>query len=123
MERVETQAALIPVEVVYQNLVEETDPEEGWKAEANFFGNAPKGEGLHSGVVDQGLLVLGAVFAAGVGGYAPLVAAGQLKAMFPKNLILIKNGFKVKIGREPYIGAPLETDTKFRVPVTVEWTC
>lgn len=113
--------AMAPVEVLYDNFVEETDPEEGWKIEANFYPNVPKGQGLSAGVMDQGLFVMAVVFPKGVGGVAPLAAVDAIKAIFPKGLVLTSGGFSVKVQSEPYSTAPLVTPTKFRVPVTVEW--
>lgn len=114
--------SLAPVEVIYGNYVEDIDPEEGWKIEANFFSNAPRGQGLKDGVMDQGRFILGAVFPKGVGVFKPLEGASLLKAIFPKGWIGFKNGFRVKIDSAPYAGAPLITPTKYTVPVTVEWT-
>lgn len=119
-ERIE---ALKPVGVDYVAPNVDFNPGEGWYFEAGFYPNGTKGEGLASGMMSEGLLVLTAVFRKGESPRMAYEAAKLLKAMFPKGLKIPRGGETIKFGLEPRDGSPFTDETKFRVPVTMEWTC
>lgn len=121
LTKVEAVATAQGVRAAHMNVDFSPNPTEAWYIDARIFPNVPKGEGLDDTVMDQGLLALGAVFPRGVGSITALSAGEALKAAFPKGLELFSGGFKVKVVKAPYIGSPLSEDSRYVVPVTVEW--
>lgn len=96
-------------------------PADGKYLEVRYSPNVPAWQGLRSGVLDQGLLLITVVWPKNRGVIAPLQVAGQVAALMPKNLPLFNGGTKVTINREPRIAAPLSEDTEVRVPVVFSW--
>lgn len=90
--------------------------------EAGYFRNAPVWEGLASGVLDQGLLVVSVVWPKGEGVIAMNEAAQAVVDHFPKGLTLKSGSTGVKINREPVIASPLPEGDKTIVAVTISWT-
>lgn len=116
-----TQGPILPVSLPEQAPAF-TVPSSGKYLDVQFLPNAPAWEGLAAGKVDQGLMQVMVVWPRGLGQVAPLNAAGQVAAWFPKGLLLYATGLKVKITREPVVAPPLTDPDKCRVPVTLYWT-
>lgn len=99
-----------------------SDAPAGKYVEARYFRNAPAWEGVSSGVVDQGLLVVSVVWPKGQGVIAMNAAAQDVADHFPKGLALTSGATRAKISREPVIGSPLTEGDKTIVAVTIPWT-
>lgn len=89
--------------------------------QAAYFRNTPAFEGLASGVLDQGLLVVSVVFPKDGGVIAINQAAQAVADHFPKAAAYTSGGTRVKISREPVIGSPLQEGDKTIVAVTISW--
>jgi hypothetical protein len=98
-----------------------TDATDGKYIEAGFFRNAPLWEGLKSGVIDQGLLVLSIVWPKGQGIIGINDDAQAVAAHFAKDLHLKSGSTGVKINKEPVIGSPLPEGDRTVVAVTISW--
>jgi hypothetical protein len=99
-----------------------TEAPDGKFVEARYFRNAPAWEGVASGVLDQGLLVVSVIWPKGQGVIAMNEAAQEVADHFPKGLLLVSGGTRVKITREPVIASPLTEGDKTIVAVTISWT-
>lgn len=99
-----------------------TPPSDGKYLRVEFFPNRPKWQGLAGGKMDHGLLQITVVWPKNQGEIAPVEAAGQVAAHFPKNLQLHNGSTKVKISSEPWISAALREDREVCVPVTILWS-
>lgn len=89
--------------------------------QAGYFRNTPAFEGLSSGVLDQGVLVVSVVFPKSGGVIAINQAAQFVADHFPKASALKNGSTRVKISKEPVIGSPLQEGDKTIVAVTVSW--
>lgn len=98
-----------------------TPPANGQYLRVSLFTNAPAWEGLSSGRMDQGLLQITVVWPKNRGVIKPREAAQAVMAHFPKGLILMGGGVRVKINRQPWAASPILEDTETLTPVTVSW--
>lgn len=109
--------------ISYPEMDEAFDPPaDGKYLEARFFSNVPAWEGISSGRLDQGLLVVGVVWPKNLGVIAPLEAAEEVRAHFAKGSTLTSGSTSVKLVRDPLIGSPLSEPDKLTIPVTISWT-
>lgn len=86
-----------------------------------FFANRPGWEGVASGVVDQGYLMVTVIWPRGEGAVKPGAAAQAVKAHFPKALVLTSGETKVTIHQAPYATTPLSEAGQVRIPVIIPW--
>lgn len=99
-----------------------TDAPAGKYLEVGFFRNAPKWEGLGSGVLDQGVLVVSVIHPKDQGVIAINADAQDVADHFAKASILSSGTTRVKISREPVVGSPMHEGDKTIVAVTISWT-
>jgi hypothetical protein len=118
-ERVEAMAATLGVGAAYPNSA--FVPGEDWYIEAKVFPNGPRGQGLSSGRLDQGLLVVSGVFPKNTGDIEPSNIAATIMSWFPRGLNLHSGGHKISIVMEPFEGVALTRNDRYLIPITIEW--
>lgn len=97
-------------------------PPDGAYIEVNFFASPPKWEGVASGVIDQGRLVVGIIWPKKLPGIiGPLEAAEAVRAHFPKGLQLTSGATTVKVALEPYAGSPIQLPDRSVTAITIPW--
>lgn len=119
MARVETLSVGSPaLPIAYPEMAETfVPPDDGKYLDATAFPNKPFWEGLAEGRIDQGILQITVVWPKNVGLAAPMAAADEVIAHFPKGHRM----GAVKVSGEGWQSPPLPGDDAVRIPVTIPW--
>ncbi len=88
---------------------------------ARVLPNRPRAEGLHSGKLPQGMLMIDVVTPKGFGEIAAANIVGQVKAHFAKLTRLTSGATTVMIDKQPWAGPDIAGAAEVFIPVTIYW--
>lgn len=89
--------------------------------EARALLNRPRYEGLSSGKLPQGMMMINVVVPKGAGEVAPAVIARQVMDHFAKGDELTSGATTVRLDKEPWLAPGIEGTNEVRHPVTAYW--
>lgn len=123
LARAESLAVLSPaLPIVFAEPGADYDPPSGgqYLLVVNYP-NRPAWEGVASGVMDQGLLMVTLVSPKNQGEIGALEAVQEVKDHFPKGHVMASGATTVKVAREPWHTVIRETH-EVRFPITIPWS-
>ena len=97
------------------------DPDDGAHLRLALFFNGAAYEGLGSGDIKQGQLLVSVIMPKGQGLPRSAGIAGAVGTHFHKGLSLFGHGLRVRVSAEPQIAAPVLSDAETLTPITIPW--